>query len=134
MNRVLNLGADLAINSKSDWKEQLKNEKIDLIIDSVGPATWGKVEVVRDGGTIVCFGATTGEEIHINLKSFYFGQYNILGTTMGSREEFKEMLQLVEKYQLKPVIDKVFLHSDTKNAFKRMNVGEQFGKIALQIG
>ncbi|MFJ8066871.1 zinc-binding dehydrogenase [Psychrobacillus sp. NPDC096426] len=135
MNRALDLGADLAINSKSDWKEELKNEKIDLIIDSVGPATWDKVmDVIQDGGTVVCFGATTGEDIHINLKSLYFGQYNILGTTMGSREEFKEMLQLVEKYQLRPVIDEVFLHSDTLYAFKRMSEGEQFGKIALQIG
>jgi len=135
MSRAINLGADLAINSNNDWKDELKDEKIDLIVDSVGPATWEKImDIVKDGGTIVSYGATTGEDIHINLKSFYFGQYNILGTTMGSREEFKEMLQLVEKYQLKPVIDKVFLHSDTINAFKRMHEGEQFGKIALQIG
>ena len=135
MGQALNLGADLAINSDGDWKEELKDEKIDLVIDSVGPATWGKVmDVVADGGTIVCYGATTGVDINMNLQSLYFGQYNILGSTMGSREEFKEMLQLVEKYQLKPVIDKVFLHSDTLNAFKRMSEGEQFGKIAVQIG
>ena len=135
MSRALNLGADLAINSNGDWKDELKDEKIDLIVDSVGPATWEKImDVVKVGGTIVNYGATTGEDIQINLKSLYFGQYNILGTTLGSHEEFKEMLQFVEKYQLKPVIDKVFLHSETLHAFKRMSEGDQFGKIVLQIG
>ena len=135
MRSALELGADIAIHSESDWTKELQDEKVDLVIDSVGPATWGKVmQVLRIGGTLVNFGATTGEEVHINLKSLYFGQYNIIGTTMGSHEEFREMLQLVEKHQIKPVIDKVFSHADTLNAFKRMNKGSQFGKISLQIG
>ena len=97
-DQAMELGADLAIKSDSDWKEALFGEKIDLIIDSVGPAVWDKaLSVLRVGGTLVNFGATTGDEVTINLRNLYFGQYNILGTTMGSTEEYREMLEFVEQ-------------------------------------
>ena len=132
--QAMELGADLAIDSGSDWKESLLGEKVDLVIESVGPATLNKaIDSLRVGGTIVIFGATTGEEVNINLKTLYFGQFNILGTTMGSHEEFKEMLHFIEKYQIKPVIDRVYPHDDTKSAFRRMQDGTQFGKIGLLI-
>jgi zinc-binding alcohol dehydrogenase/oxidoreductase len=57
----------------------------------------------------------------------------MLGSTMGSREEFREMLQFIEKYQIKPVIDSVYPLADTIKAFKRMIDGKQFGKICLRI-
>jgi zinc-binding alcohol dehydrogenase/oxidoreductase len=130
--KALELGADLAIDSNKDWNIELSGEKVDLVIDSVGSGTWGKaMDALRAGGTIVIFGATTGEHANINLKKLYFGQYNILGTTMGSHEEFREMLHYVEKKEIKPVIDKVFYYADTIQAFKRMNNGRQFGKIGL---
>ena len=132
--QAIELGADLAIDSGSDWNESLLGEKVDLVIESVGPATLNKaIDSLRVGGTIVIFGATTGEEAQINLKTLYFGQFNILGTTMGSHEEFREMLQFIETYQIKPVIDQVYQLEDTINAFKRMEDGTQFGKIGLLI-
>jgi zinc-binding alcohol dehydrogenase/oxidoreductase len=132
--RAMELGADLAIDSESDWNEHLSGEKVDLVIDSVGPATWNKaMDALRAGGTMVSFGATSGEEVQINLRKFYFGQYHILGTTMGSHEEFREMLQFIEKHQIKPVIDNVYPLANTINAFKRMIDGVQFGKICLRI-
>jgi zinc-binding alcohol dehydrogenase/oxidoreductase len=132
--RALELGADLAINSGSNWNESLSEEKIDIVIDSVGPATWSKsLEALSVGGSIVIFGATTGKEVQINLQNLYFGQYNILGTTMGSSEEFREMLQFVDKHEIKPVVDEVYGYEDTIHAFNRMNDGKQFGKIGLKM-
>jgi zinc-binding alcohol dehydrogenase/oxidoreductase len=52
---------------------------------------------------------------------------------MGSKEEFREMLQFIEKHQIKPVVDVVYRHEDTLQAFKRMNEGKQFGKIGLRF-
>ncbi|WHZ00819.1 zinc-binding dehydrogenase [Neobacillus sp. YX16] len=132
--RAIQLGADIAIKSDNDWKKGLVDEKIDLIIDSVGPAIWEKaLSVLRIGGTLVNFGATTGDEVKINLRNLYFGQYNLLGTTMGSTEEFKEMLKFIGKHQIKPVLDKVFHHADSKEAILRMNEGSHFGKICLKM-
>ncbi|SER82380.1 zinc-binding dehydrogenase [Psychrobacillus sp. OK032] len=130
--QAIKLGADLAIDSESDWNEALDGEIIDLIIDSVGAATWDKaLSVLKKGGSIVNFGATSGQKVEIDLRNLYFGQYNILGTTLGSHKEFREMIQFVEKHEIKPVIDKVYYHKDTIKAFERMNEGSQFGKICL---
>ncbi|MEH7112477.1 zinc-binding dehydrogenase [Neobacillus niacini] len=132
--QALERGADLTLLSDSDWKKELQGENVDLIIDSVGPATWERaVSVLRVGGTLVNFGATTGFEIKMDLRNLYFGQINILGSTMGSTEEYKEMLQFIERYQIRPVIDKVYQHADTLEALKRMSEGVQFGKIDLII-
>jgi zinc-binding alcohol dehydrogenase/oxidoreductase len=128
------LGADILLDTNSDWEKALRGEKVDIVIDSVGEATWQKVlQVLKPGGTIVNFGATSGKLVEINLQDFYFGQYNILGTTMGSREEFTEMIQFIEKHKIKPVIDRVFPLDETHEAFRRMDEGSQFGKIGIKI-
>ena len=132
--QAIELGADIAIDSESDWNEALHGEKVDLIIDSVGVAIWDKaLSVLKQGGTIVNLGATSGQKIEIDLRDLYFGQYNILGTTLGSHEEFIEMIQFVETHRIKPVIDRVYPHQETIKAFERMNEGSQFGKICLRM-
>lgn len=132
--RARQLGADLAIDSSSDWKQAMDGEKVDLVIESVGAATWDKsLGRLRRGGTIVTFGATAGDEITLNLRTFFYAQQNLLGTTMGSSEEFREMLAFVEKHQIRPVLDKVYPLPEAAEALKRLNGGEQFGKIGLRI-
>ena len=134
-NRALELGADCAIDSNGDWKEQMDGEKADLVIDSVGAATFDKsLRQTRLGGTIVVFGASAGEDIQLNLRKFFFGQYNLLGTTMGSSEEFQEMLAFIDSHKIKPVVDKMFSLDDGLDAFRRLENGEQFGKVGLLIG
>ncbi|HET7579321.1 MAG TPA: zinc-binding dehydrogenase [Bacillales bacterium] len=133
-NRALELGADRAIDSNADWQAELENEEIDLVIDSVGAATWNRsLDVLQRGGTMVVFGASAGDEVQVNIREFFYGQYNLLGSTMGSAEEFREMLQFIEEHGIKPVIDQVFPLTDAKQAFQRLEAGEQFGKIGLAI-
>lgn len=132
--RALQLGADAAIDSNGDWDEQMNGEKADIVIDSVGRATFDKsLKQVKLGGTIVVFGASAGDEIKLNLRSFFYGQYNLLGSTMGSSEEFLEMLEFIDKHKIKPIIDKVFPLTDALDALHRLEDAEQFGKIALKI-
>lgn len=131
--RALELGADLVIPTDSDWNQMLPR-KVDLVIESVGAATWEQsMAQLRAGGTIVTFGATTGDSVQLNLRSFFYGQYNLLGTTMGSGEEFREMLRFVEQQHIHPVIDKVFPLDEALLAMKRLDAAEQFGKIGLRI-
>lgn len=128
------LGADLAIDTNGNWKDDLADEKIDLVIESVGKATFNRsLEVLKPGGKIVVFGATTEDVVELDLRKFFYGQYKMFGSTMGSREELREMLGHIEQYGIKPVIDKVYPLIDALEAFEALKNSEQFGKFVLQI-
>ncbi len=131
---ALSLGADLAIDTESDWDEQLQQESVDVVIESIGKATFEKsLGIVRRGGTIVTFGATTEDKVEIDIRKFFYGQYNLLGSTMGSREEFREMLQFVEEQRIKPELDKMFSLSHYEEAFAYLRDSKNFGKIGFTI-
>ncbi|ARK26154.1 alcohol dehydrogenase [Sporosarcina sp. P37] len=128
------IGADLAIDTNSDWLEELKNEHVDLVIESVGRATFNRsLEILKQGGRIVVFGATTDDTVELNLRKFFYGQYTMLGTTMGSREELRDMLAFMDKHQIHPVIDSVIPLEQADKAFAKLGDSMQFGKIILNI-
>lgn len=132
--KALELGADLAIDSGADWDEALKDETIDIVIESVGAATWQKsLDQLKPGGTIAMFGASAGDVVQLNLREFFYGQYTLLGSTLGSIEEAHEMLKFCEKHEIRPVMDSVYPLSDTLEALKKIETGSQFGKIALKV-
>ncbi|MFC5604383.1 zinc-binding dehydrogenase [Sporosarcina koreensis] len=132
--KAMKLGADLAIDTHSDWTVELADEKIDLVIESVGRATFNRsLDVLKQGGRIVVFGATTEDVIELDLRKFFYGQYQLFGSTMGSREELREMLKHVQEFGIKPVIDKVYRLEDGLEAFKHLEDSEQFGKLVLRI-
>lgn len=132
--RALKLGADKAIDSNEDWNDLLDGEKVDIVIESVGAATFNKsLAQLRSGGTIVTFGASAGDEIRINIREFFYGQYNLLGSTMGSTEEYRDMLRFIETHQIKPVLDQMYPLHEFEKAFNRMEEAAQFGKIGFII-
>lgn len=132
---ALEIGADRAIATDSDWEAELADETIDLVIDSVGAATFNRsLGVLKKGGRIVIFGATTDDNVDFNLRSFFYGQYQLFGSTMGSREELRNMLVYMEKHGMKPIIDEVFPLDEAEQAFDRLAEGKQFGKVILRIG
>ncbi len=129
------LGADLVLETNSDWKKELVNETVDLVIESVGRATFNRsLEVVKRGGKIVTFGATTEDNVDFNLRNFFYGQYQLFGSTMGSREELREMLKFMKEKEMRPVVDQVFSLENTQDALDYLREGKQFGKVALNIG
>lgn len=130
---AIQLGADIAIDTAQDFSAQII-QKVDLVIDSVGAATFDKcVRVLRPGGTIVSFGATAGDHISLDIRSFFYGQFNLLGSTMGSREEFDAMLAFIAKHEIHPIIDQSFPLTEAKRALERLQITENFGKIGLQV-
>ncbi|GEK30079.1 alcohol dehydrogenase [Kurthia zopfii] len=131
---ALAIGADLALDTAADWQEALKDEVIDLVIDSVGEATFNRsLQVLKKGGTFVTFGATTADITSINLREFFYGQYNLKGTTLGSREEFRKCIQFMTEHNIHPIIDVVYNIEEAQKAFERLQVNEQFGKIVLTM-
>ena len=91
------------------------------------------LDLVIPGGRIVNFGRTTGNISDLSTRTLYWKQISIFGTTMGTRDEFLSMLDLLESRSVKPVIDSTFKLDNINDAFTRMDESNQFGKIILQV-
>jgi zinc-binding alcohol dehydrogenase/oxidoreductase len=106
-----------------------------LIVDGSGGDVYGElIDIVCPGGTIVSYGITAGPSTKLELRKLYFKQLHLVGSTMGSPQDFAAMLDMVDRHQIVPVIDEVFALSDGNKAFEKMNVSSQFGKLVLRVG
>ena len=140
LNRARSLGADYAINYRIEQDVARKvldltgGRGVDVVMDTVGAATWKTdFAAVRRGGRIVLCGVTTGAAAETPLAVLYWNQVSVLGSTMGSHEDFRLMLRAVTAAKLEPVVDSVLPLDRAAEAFARMEAGEQFGKIVLQV-
>lgn len=131
------LGADHVIDH---YKQKISTEVrritdkagVDVVIEHVGPATWEEsVKSLKQGGTLVTCGATTGPEGKIDLRFLFSRQLSLLGSYMGTMGELNRVLPFVFSGKLKPVIDRVFPLSEAKAAHEYMERSEMFGKIVL---
>ncbi len=131
------LGATGGFNYKDpEWAEKAQKEVggFDIVIDSAGGNQFGKfIELAFPGGRIVNFGRTAGNITNIDTRHLYWKQLSILGSAMGTRDEFLSMLHFLESRNIKPVVDKTFALSDINKALARMKAADQFGKIILDI-
>lgn len=137
IDRALGLGALGGFNYKDpQWADKARKAAsgFDIIIDSAGGNQFGKyIDLALPGGRVVNFGRTAGNITEISTRLLYWKQVAILGTTMGTRDEFLSMLHFVENRSIKPVLDKTFALADIGQAFERMLKADQFGKIVLEI-
>jgi NADPH:quinone reductase-like Zn-dependent oxidoreductase len=106
---------------------------VDVIIDSVGEATWmSSLRMAARGGRIVTCGATSGPNPKEEIRLIFWKQLSILGSTMSSDHEFRAMLSAVAAGRLRPRIDRVYPFAEARAAYERMEKGEQLGKIVLE--
>ena len=102
---------------------------MDVVVEHVGEATWkASLQVARTGGRIVVCGATSGPNPPAQLHRIFWKQLSILGSTMGTREDFAAMLDLVASGRAKPIVDQVFPLDDVRAPHARLESGEQLGK------
>ena len=135
--RALQLGAGGGVNYRAEnWGravQALCDGGPDVIVDSAGrDALPTLVEIVRPGGRIVTFGATTGSPSTIEVRRIFWKQISLLGSTMGTPREFGDMLKLFDG-TLTPVVDRVFPLAAAAEAHRRLDESGQFGKIVLEI-
>jgi NADPH:quinone reductase-like Zn-dependent oxidoreductase len=137
IEKAIAMGAKAGFNYKDpDWVDKAKKEAVgfDVIIDgAAGDQFNDLVELALPGGRIVNYGRTSGSLTNISMRSVYWKQLSLFGTTMGTRDEFLSMLVLLESRNIKPVIDQTFALAQVNEAFARMQSHEQFGKIILKI-
>jgi NADPH:quinone reductase-like Zn-dependent oxidoreductase len=136
--RALELGADIGVNhATEDVKAVVKDATgsgANVVIESVGDATWRmSLDAAAQGGRIVVCGATTGPNPPAALHRVWWKELAILGSSMGSKEDFEAAYDLVATGRAKVIVDEVFLLSEAARAHERLEAGEQFGKIVLSI-
>lgn len=138
-NRALELGAAHAIDYVTDdivaaTREVTGGRGVDVVVDNVGEATFAaSIRACRKGGRIVTCGATTGPRVPVDVRRVFWNQLSIFGSTMGSSEEFRDMLAVVDAGKIVPVVDKVFPLTEARAALERLEKAEQFGKIVIDI-
>ncbi|OGL38694.1 MAG: hypothetical protein A2042_01310 [Candidatus Schekmanbacteria bacterium GWA2_38_11] len=139
IEKAKQLGADIAINyNEKDFAKEIRNltqkRGVDVLLDNIGSVTWIKsLSSLARGGRLVTCGATTGANPQTDIQRIFWNQISVLGSTMGNRKEFLQILNLFEVNNLKPVIDSVFLLKDFREAQKKMEEKKQFGKIVIKI-
>jgi NADPH:quinone reductase-like Zn-dependent oxidoreductase len=107
---------------------------VDIVVDSVGAATWQKsLLALGRGGRLVTCGATSGPMVEMDLRRLFWYQWKIMGSTMGNDREFDCVAEELAQGRLLAPIDRVYPLEQGRVAYERMAAGEQFGKIVLRI-
>jgi zinc-binding alcohol dehydrogenase/oxidoreductase len=113
---------------------QQKIGGFDVIIDSAaGDGFANFAKLANSGGRIAFYGGTNGAINGLSPQLVFYKQLSIFGSTMGNATEFRAMLDFVTHHQIKPIIDSHFALAEGDAAFNKMENGDQFGKIVLDI-
>ncbi|MDJ0987843.1 MAG: zinc-binding dehydrogenase [Desulfobacterales bacterium] len=131
------LGADVVLDrSKVDWGKEIyrltEKRGVDVVVDNVGKATLtASMQAAARGGRIVIVGNTSGPQTEIDIRFIFGKQISLIGSTMGSHQDFRDVMALLWAGKLKPVIDRVMPLSEGRQAYEMMEKGELLGKIVL---
>jgi NADPH:quinone reductase-like Zn-dependent oxidoreductase len=108
-------------------------DRVDAVIETVGEATWAhSLRALKPGGRIVVAGATSGFQPPADLSRIFFRQLEVVGSTMGTREELRQLVQLLESTGVRPWIDRAIPLADAAEGIAALIAGDVLGKIVLQ--
>jgi NADPH:quinone reductase-like Zn-dependent oxidoreductase len=125
--KAVELGAHEAFESGARLPE-----RVDAVLETVGEATWKhSLRALRPGGTIVVSGSTSGPNPPADLQRVFFLQLNVVGSTMGTRDELAQLARLLETTGIRPQIDRQLPLSDARDGFAALAAGDVFGKIVF---
>ncbi len=137
LQRARLLGADELIHYGDVEFDRIVRDRtskrgVDVVVDYVGADTWARsLRSVRRGGRILTCGATTGPSPPTDLRHVFFRQLQIIGSTMGSPKDFRDVMQQVFRGRLKPIIDRVLPLNEARRAHELIESRRVFGKIVL---
>jgi zinc-binding alcohol dehydrogenase/oxidoreductase len=139
LRRAQELGAAALIDYKHDdvlaeVRRLTGGRGVDLVVDTVGTATWQtSLQAVRKGGRVALCGGTSGSLAETNLRQIFWNHLTVVGSSMGSQSDFAQVLHLVASGAIVPVIDSVVPLAEAAQAHRRLEAQAQFGKIVLGI-
>ena len=135
------LGADETYDHAAMPPEEIAREVrkrtgagADVVVDSVGEKTWeASLKALRPGGRLVTCGATSGPHVSLDIRRLFWFQWSLLGSTMGARREFAEIVALAGAGRLWPLVDSVVPLEQGRAAYERMARGDQLGKLVIEV-
>ena len=139
LDRARQLGADAVVNHAEEdvaaaVKEATGGAGVNVVVEHVGEATWKtSLQAAGPNGRIVVCGATSGPNPPAQLHRIWWKQLEIYGSTMGTKEDFEGVYELVASGAAKPIVDKVFPLADAAAAHEYLEAGKQFGKVIFAI-
>jgi NADPH:quinone reductase-like Zn-dependent oxidoreductase len=139
LDRARLLGADHVLNHRladvpKAIREQTGKRGVDVVVDSVGEATWARsLQALGRRGRLVTCGGTSGPKVETDIRRLFWNQWSILGSTMGNDEEFDAVIAELCAGRLIPPVDSVYDLAAGRQAFERLASGEQFGKIVVRV-
>lgn len=140
IERAVELGAEAGFNHRGggidEWAWEITGgHGIDLVIDSVGAATWRQsIRSLAPGGAVAVCGATSGDKPDISIRELYQRHGRIVGAPLGGRPDFDALMDLIGAGAIAPVVDRTYPLDRVEDAFARLDSGEQFGKVVVDCG
>jgi NADPH:quinone reductase-like Zn-dependent oxidoreductase len=137
--RAKTLGADVILNHRTqavarEVRAQTAGRGADVVVENVGQATWeASLRLLAKGGRLVTCGATSGPKAVTDLRRVFWNQYTIMGSTMGSASEYREVVRQLGAGHLRPIVDRIYPLAQARAAFERLERGEQLGKVCVAI-
>lgn len=124
---AMDMGAEDAFDSAEPYPVSA-----DIVVDSIGPATWEhSIRTLRQGGRMCVCGGTSGPKVELNLPRLFFKQLDIIGASCGSQEEFRHVTELMAE-GLPVVVDEVVPLAGYPEALEKLRSASQVGKIVLE--
>ena len=139
LDAACRLGADVTVNHATgdvvaEVRRVTGGRGADVVADSVGQARWqDSLRALRRGGRLVTCGATSGPMVSIDLRRLFWHQWSLLGSTLGSRREYAEVVALAHQGLLWPVVDRTVPLDESLVALARLERGEQVGKLVIEV-
>ncbi|MGQ0650094.1 MAG: zinc-binding dehydrogenase [Gemmatimonadaceae bacterium] len=139
LQRAAGLGADVLLNhTRVDVGREVRartgKRGVDVVIDNVGQATWKEsLGALGKRGRLVTCGGTSGAMVETDVRRLYWNQWTIMGSTMGTHQEFEAIAEEFRAGRLRPVVDRVVPLAEGRRAFERLASGGQFGKVVVEI-
>jgi NADPH:quinone reductase-like Zn-dependent oxidoreductase len=139
LETALSLGADAVLNHRradvpAEVRKLTGGRGADIVVDSNGEESWqSSLKALRRGGRLVICGATSGPMVSLDLRRLFWHHWSILGSTLGNRREYAEIVKLAGEGKLWPVIDQVVPLDQASGALERLSQGAQVGKLVIEV-
>jgi NADPH:quinone reductase-like Zn-dependent oxidoreductase len=139
LERAREIGADEGLNERdADVAKEIRGRTgkrgVDVVIDCVGEATWASsLGALGKRGRLVSCGGTSGPHVQTDVRRLFWNQWTIMGSTMGSDAEFDAAVGELRAGRLLPAVDSIYPLQQGREAFARLDSGEQFGKVVIDV-
>ena len=134
------IGADILIDrsKEADWSKAVylatNKRGVDVVVDNVGTTFMQSLRALRKGGRLLTVGNSAGPKFEIDNRYIFAKHLSIIGSTMSTLADFKEVMDLIVTRKLKPILDTMYPLKDAAAAQIRLWQNKNFGKITLDIG